>query len=102
MLRPIIGAGEAVANLLRPADWAHGLAPPRGASTRPPSVIPNTDLSVHVLRPPTGEWIGVRAGTAWSKDGIGDGFGELVDECGFLGSIAMTVAVTLLQADITH
>lgn len=93
-LRPVAGACGSMASVLPAADWAHGLCPPLGASEHPAMAIPNPDLSVHLFRPPVGDWIGVQAVTAWSRYSIGAGWGALHDAEGLLGRVAMSVAVS--------
>ena len=53
----------------------------------------NNDLVVHVHRIPDGEWVGVRAETNYSRDGIGTTVGTLFDETGAVGSIQQSVLV---------
>jgi len=53
----------------------------------------NTDLAVHVVRIPDGEWIGIRAETAYGPDGIGTTIGTLFDERGAVGAIQQSVLV---------
>ena len=51
----------------------------------------NTELTVHLLRPPDGEWVGVDAVTR--VDGVGLAETELWDERGRLGRGAQTLLV---------
>ncbi|MEA2418158.1 MAG: hypothetical protein QOE60_364, partial [Thermoleophilaceae bacterium] len=51
----------------------------------------NTELTVHLLRPPAGEWVGVDAVT--HLDGIGLAESELWDERGRIGRGAQTLLV---------
>ena len=44
----------------------------------------NPDVSLHVMREPQGEWIGVNAGTWLEDDGLGQSFAELHDERGLV------------------
>lgn len=91
-LRPDQGPMTAV---LPAADWTHGLRPPLGATTRPPAAIPNPDLTVHLFRPPVGDWIGLEAASAWSHTSIGAGWSPLYDVRGPIGQVAMSVAISL-------
>jgi acyl-coenzyme A thioesterase PaaI-like protein len=96
--RRICGHASVMAGVLPIADWAHGVTPPLGTTSRPvDAAIPNPDVTVHLFRAPEGAWIGLKAVTAWSKSGIGAGWAELFDEDGRIGAVAMSVAVTLLQ-----
>jgi hypothetical protein len=47
----------------------------------------NTDLVLHVHRPPEGEWIGVRAEAHYGRDGVGVSRGTLFDEQGAIAAI---------------
>lgn len=53
----------------------------------------NTDLTVHVFRIPTGEWIGVSAQTSTGPDGIGMSAAVLHDEQGAVGRINQTILI---------
>lgn len=86
-----------IANTLIVADWAHGLGPPQGAEEPRPAAIPNTDLSVNLLRAPGGDWIGVEPASAWSDICVGVGWGSLRDENGLFGRVAMSIAITPLS-----
>lgn len=97
--RPLFDHPSALARVLVAADWAHGMFPPMGAQVRPPAAIPNTDLSVHLFRPPGGEWIGIDAQTAWSQAAIGAGWAAVFDAQGLIGRVAMSVAVTPLPLE---
>lgn len=97
-LRPVLERGGAMTSVLPASDWAHGIWPPLGADHPRLAAIPNPDLTVHLFRPPEGAWLGVDAASAWSKDGVGMGWGALYDVQGRIGQIAMSVAVTMLAA----
>ena len=91
---PVTENAGAMARFLGPADWAHGINRPRH------NVLadPNPNLSVHLFRPPHGEWIGVQANTCWATEtGCGHGRGVLWDEHGEIGSVAMSVALKPLR-----
>src|SRR5215469_12185075 len=73
-----------------PADWTHGLARP----LQDVLADPNPNLNVHLLRPPIGPWIGIRAATQWLPErGAGFGRGVLVDGVGEIGAVSMSVAL---------
>lgn len=87
---PVVENAGPLARVLGAADWAHGINRPRH------NVVadPNPNLSVHLFRPPLGDWIGVQAKTFWTPDaGCGHGYGNLWDEQGEIGSVAMAVAL---------
>ena len=80
-------------SLLPPADWAHGIARPGFPGPPPARGWPNLDLTVHTVRMPTGAWIGLRPEGHWTTEGLAIGGGELVDQAGAFGRVAMGVAV---------
>lgn len=90
----VVGAGP-LARIMGPADWAHGL-------TRPVSLgiaDPNPNLTVQLLRPPEGEWVGVEPQTRWRPEhGSGMGGGLLRDAGGVIGMVSMSVALTPMPA----
>jgi hypothetical protein len=86
----IAGAGP-LAQVLGPADWAHGIHRPISGVV----ADPNSNLNVHLMRPPRGDWIGVESLTHWQPElGGGIGGGLLRDVFGVIGSVSMTVALT--------
>ncbi|MBR1222781.1 thioesterase family protein [Bradyrhizobium sp. U87765 SZCCT0131] len=85
----IAGAGV-LARVLGPADWCHGI----GRPLHNVALDPNPNLSVHLLRPPVGEWIGVRPQAWWQPQaGIGAGQGTIHDTDGVIGAVAMSVVL---------
>ena len=95
---PVVENAGPLARVLGPADWAHGINRPRH------NVLadPNPNLSVHLFRPPKGDWIGVQARTSWSTEaGCGHGHGSLLDVNGEIGSVAMAVALIALPEAAT-
>jgi hypothetical protein len=88
------GAGP-LSRALGPADWAHGIARP----LQNVAADPNPNLTVHLVRRPRGDWIGVRAWARWQPErGIGMGGGALLDTDGEIGSVSMAVALTPFPA----
>ena len=57
-------------------------------------VSPNADLSYHLVREPTGEWIGIDAATVIGDDGIGQSRSRLFDEAGFVGTSSTTLVIS--------
>lgn len=57
------GAGP-LAGVLGPADWTHGI----GRPVQNVVADPNPNLTVQLLRPPSGAWVGVRAETSWRPE----------------------------------
>lgn len=99
-IRPIQTPASVIGRVLAVADWAHGVVPPMGSFCRPLVAIPNADLSVHLVRAPRGEWIGLDAATAWSTASIGAGWAMLHDAEGPLGRVAMSIAITRLPEPV--
>lgn len=87
----VIEGGGHLSRVLGPADWAHGIfRPVQGAVADP-----NPNLAVHLVRPPRGDWIGVRSRTHWEPTlGVGIGAGTLLDVEGEIGAVSMAVALT--------
>jgi acyl-coenzyme A thioesterase PaaI-like protein len=84
------GAGP-LSRILGPADWAHGLSRPVNDVV----ADPNPNLTVQLLRPPRGDWIGVRSKTHWEPTTArGMGHGVLLDVDGEIGVVSMAVALT--------
>ncbi|NLU84908.1 thioesterase family protein [Rhodococcus sp. HNM0569] len=90
---PALVEGEeptALERLFCVADVSNGI----GAKLDPAHwTFMNTDLTVHVHRIPTGEWVGVSADTSVGPDGVGMCAGVLYDEAGAVGRITQTVLV---------
>lgn len=77
-----------LSSVLGPADWAHGIARP----VQNVVADPNPNLTVLLLRPPSGPWVGVRAEARWRPDaGLGTGGGVLFDVTGEIGRVSMSV-----------
>ena len=53
----------------------------------------NPDLSLHVLREPRGEWIGITARSGIEADGIGQSFGTLYDDEGPIARALVSLLV---------
>jgi hypothetical protein len=98
LLRPVVSDAGPMSTVLPAADWAHGVAPPLGATQPRLAAIPNPDVAVHLFRAPAGAWIALEAASAWSKEGIGVGWAALSDSQGLIGRVAMSVAVSLFGA----
>ena len=86
----IVAPMSVMGRFLGPADWTHGL----GRPAEPKLADPNINLQVTLARQPSDEFIGIRPRTTWMRSGIGLGEGELFDVEGFVGRVAMSVALT--------
>lgn len=73
-----------LANLMALADTANGVAPvlPAGKGGY---VFPNVDLTLHLVREPVGEWLGLATSTVVGSEGLGINSAELYDERGYFG-----------------
>jgi hypothetical protein len=92
-MRPRVAlvAGEPVSPLQRvmlAADGGNGVSAPLDWATH---IFINTDLTVHLLRPPEGEWVCLDSVT--HVDGIGMTDTALWDERGRIGRAAQTLLV---------
>jgi hypothetical protein len=85
------GAVSGPAAAVALADLTHGIG-----ALLPPDLYrwTNLDLTVHLLRPPRGEWIALRARTL--PGGLGRGIAEstLLDPDGAFGTAAQTLLIT--------
>jgi hypothetical protein len=91
--RPIVSPLPDLARVVCVADWAHGLSRPDSADSPAVAAFPNPELTVHLIRPATGAWIGVEATTRWRDDGVGCGRAVLWDEFGEIGTVAMAIVL---------
>lgn len=93
-LEPLIDGAGPLARIVGPADWAHGIRRP----AEQVAADPNPNLTVHISRPPVGDWLGIDAATTWRPDsGIGTGRGVLLDVEGEIGTVSMAVALAPLK-----
>jgi hypothetical protein len=53
----------------------------------------NTDLTIHLLREPAGEWVALQARTDLGPDGAGQATSVLYDERGRIGTAAQSLFV---------
>jgi len=87
---PIIAGAGPLSSVLGPADWTHGISRPLQHVV----ADPNPNLTVQLFRPPSGEWVGVRAQTRWRPAaGCGVGSGTLLDVRGEIGRVSMSVVL---------
>jgi hypothetical protein len=92
LIRPLVGfpaplAGVfAIADNATPFDLSQRRIEPRWS-------FPNIDITVHLSRPPAGEWIGVAAQSDWRENGMGLTEATLYDHEGYLGRACQTVVL---------
>jgi len=55
--------------------------------------FPNLDLTAHLLREPTGDWVGFDATVSFGPAGVGVTSSVLHDQHGPLGTLAQTLTV---------
>jgi len=71
-------------------DTANGIAVRADPTTM---LFPNTDLTVHLVREPVGEWIGLDTTVTFGPDGVGLTASVLHDVTGPLGRAAQTLTL---------
>jgi hypothetical protein len=85
---------SAEAGLIGLIDTANGVA----VRTKPGDVMfPNTDLTVHLFRRPSGAWLGLQTEVSFGTDGLGLTSAVLHDLDGPFGRSAQTLTVRLLR-----
>lgn len=82
---------QSVARAAAAADFGNGISNVLGFDTH---LFVNTDLSVQLLRPPSGEWILLDARTEIDAAGVGLAVSQLYDEQGHIGTAAQTLFVS--------
>ncbi|MDP3852098.1 acyl-CoA thioesterase domain-containing protein [Phenylobacterium sp.] len=94
MKAPVMAGAGPLAQALGPADWAHGVSRPVWDVV----ADPNPNLTVHLARPPRGDWLGLQPTTHWTPElSRGAGAGLLSDTRGVVGSVSMAVALTAFR-----
>ncbi|RVW03305.1 thioesterase family protein [Rhodococcus spongiicola] len=73
----VVDVSNGVGSKIHPSEWTYL----------------NTDLTVHLFRVPSGEWIGLSSETSYGPDGVGMCAGVIYDEIGAVGRINQTVQV---------
>lgn len=76
-LLTVADSGSGVSSRLNPSSWW----------------FINSELTVHMLREPVGEWIGLDANTVVGPEGVGNAFSVLHDEGGQVGGAAQALMV---------
>lgn len=71
-------------------DTANGIAARADPSTL---LFPNTDLTIHLVRPPRGEWVGLDTTVTFGSDGVGLTATVLHDIDGPIGRAAQTLTL---------
>lgn len=87
----ISGEGtSALARYLGLVDTANGVAVRADPSTL---LFPNTDLTVHLVRQPVGDWVGLDTTVSFGPDGVGLTASVLHDVTGPIGRAAQTLTL---------
>lgn len=79
-----------------PASWIGLVDTANGVAVRvPPTelLFPNTDLTVHLIRPPRGEWLGLDTHVSFGPGGVGLTSSVLHDEDGPVGRAAQSLTL---------
>lgn len=88
-----IVAGEEsslTARFISAVDSANGVAPRLDTELW---AFPNVDLSIHMIRPPVSDWVGLDTNVEISEHGTGLTHSELYDEQGPVGRVAQALTV---------
>ncbi len=88
-----------LARIVAHADWVSGVARPETPDARQVSGFPNTDLTVHMVREPVGDWIGMKGEPIWQDDGVGLATAALFDVQGKIGRSAQSLILLPLTND---
>lgn len=72
------------------ADSGNGISWNTGPSE---ITFPNPDLTINLVRAPVGEWLGSRAITHTSDDGVGLAEAQLFDDVGLVGRATQTLVI---------
>lgn len=91
--RPIVEPRGALSFAAGPADWASGITRPDWFGTNSVAGFPNVDLTLHLDRPPVGDWIGLEGSPAWHGNGVGQTSAILRDTSGTFGRVAQTIVL---------
>lgn len=79
-----------LARYLRLVDTANGIAVRADPATL---LFPNTDLTVHLVREPVGDWVGLDTTVSFGADGVGLTASVLHDVAGPVGRAAQTLTL---------
>ena len=87
LMLPVLPGREAppMASVVAAGDFGNGLSGFRDRAFPQGVTFLNADLDVHVFRPPVGEWVRLKAISAWNPNGTGLALGELADTTGPIG-----------------
>ncbi len=83
--------------ILGPADWAPGFISPHFMTPKQIGPWPNTDLSLHVDRPLSGDWIGIKPRGHYRHEGHGFAQADIYDAEGTVGHVTATVLAPAAQ-----
>ncbi len=90
---PVVSPLPPMARVTAHADWISGLFRPDDPADPVFGGFPNADLTIHLSRPPAGEWIGVCGTSHWHGNGIGVTSGRLRDVDGPIGWSAQSLVL---------
>lgn len=93
---PIVEGEESstLARFISAVDTANGVAPRLEIG---PWAFPNVDLSIHLVRTPVSEWVGLHTSVEIGPDGVGLTHSELFDEHGPVGRVAQALTVRRMR-----
>ena len=89
-LKALVNPLTPLARICAHADWASGLS-----RLESPAVggFPNADLSIHLAREPSGDWVGLRPKSHWFANGMGMTDTEILDTRGPVGRACHTLVL---------
>jgi len=81
-----------MARAVAAADFGNGIS---GFRDRVMAIaFPNADLTVHLARPPQGEWVRLQSASVWRAEGIGLTRSELADREGPVGVAQQSLVIS--------
>jgi hypothetical protein len=93
LTRPLLAHPTALAQVFAVADNGQPFSLFDHRRQLPRYGFPNIDITVHVARPPAGEWLGVEARSDWRPEGMGLTESALFDAQGILGRACQTIVL---------
>ena len=92
LLQPVVDdeVPSGVERVAAAADFGNGVS---GSLSYDDYLYINPDLTVHLLRPPEGEWVGMRTSSCYGTTGSGMAESELFDGAGRLGRSCQSLFV---------
>ena len=89
---PVVAGEEpsGVQRVAAAADFSNGVS---ASLDHDQFLFINPDLTIHLLRPPVGEWVGMRTASRYATSGAGLAESELFDAAGRIGRSCQSLFV---------